>query len=211
MTAKIKLNAASGGGSFSLQAPSSSSNNRVFTIPDEADATLLTSNTSTGKILQVVSTTKQDTFSIQGVNSGGSYAAITGLSAAITPSSLSNKILITCSLTVAHTVARYQANFRLYKAGSHLTGASGTATSNREAVWMNFKQNDVVSDREIIFNQYLDTAGGTSSITYQIYVKVEDGSGSPNKYLHLNTNGDDNDNWYNGRASSTITLMEIAA
>ncbi len=56
MTAKIKLNAASGGGSFSLQAPSSSSNNRVFTIPDEADATLLTSNTSTGKILQVVAT-----------------------------------------------------------------------------------------------------------------------------------------------------------
>ena len=37
MTAKIKLNAASGGGSFSLQAPSSSSNNRVLTLPDAAD------------------------------------------------------------------------------------------------------------------------------------------------------------------------------
>ena len=51
MTAKIKLNAASGGGSNSLQAPSSSSNNRVYkdTIPDEVDATLLTSNTSTGE------------------------------------------------------------------------------------------------------------------------------------------------------------------
>ena len=44
MTAKIKLNAASGGGSFSLQAPSSSSNNRVFTLPDIADATLSTVN-----------------------------------------------------------------------------------------------------------------------------------------------------------------------
>jgi len=43
MSAKIKLNAASGGGSFSLQAPSSSSNNRVVTFPDTADATLLTS------------------------------------------------------------------------------------------------------------------------------------------------------------------------
>ena len=49
MTAKIKLNAASGGGSFSLQAPSSSSNNRVFTLPDLADATLLTSNATLGK------------------------------------------------------------------------------------------------------------------------------------------------------------------
>ena len=40
MTAKIKLNAASGGGSFSLQAPSSSSNNRVLTLPDSADGTI---------------------------------------------------------------------------------------------------------------------------------------------------------------------------
>ena len=42
MTAKIKLNAASGGGSISIQAPSSSSNNRVITLPDVADGTLLT-------------------------------------------------------------------------------------------------------------------------------------------------------------------------
>ena len=40
MTAKIKLNAASGGGSFSLQAPSSSANNRVLTLPDTADGTI---------------------------------------------------------------------------------------------------------------------------------------------------------------------------
>ena len=46
MTAKIKLNAASGGGSFSLQAPSSSSNNRVITLPDITDGTLLTSQSS---------------------------------------------------------------------------------------------------------------------------------------------------------------------
>ncbi len=46
MTAKIKLNAASGGGSVSLQAPSSSSNNRVISLPDIADGTLLTSQSS---------------------------------------------------------------------------------------------------------------------------------------------------------------------
>jgi len=48
MTAKIKLNAASGGGSFSLQAPSSSANNRVITLPDIADGTLLTSSSGVG-------------------------------------------------------------------------------------------------------------------------------------------------------------------
>ena len=46
MTAKIKLNAASGGGSVSLKAPSSSANNRVITLPDIADGTLLTSQSS---------------------------------------------------------------------------------------------------------------------------------------------------------------------
>ena len=46
MTAKIKLNAASGGGSVSIQAPSSSSNNRVIALPDIADGTLLTSQSS---------------------------------------------------------------------------------------------------------------------------------------------------------------------
>ena len=46
MTAKIKLNSASGGGSISLQAPSSSSNNRVITLPDIADGTLVTSQST---------------------------------------------------------------------------------------------------------------------------------------------------------------------
>ena len=46
MTAKIKLNAASGGGSVSIQAPSSSSNNRVISLPDIADGTLVTSQST---------------------------------------------------------------------------------------------------------------------------------------------------------------------
>ena len=46
MTAKIKLNAASGGGSISIQAPSSSSNNRVIALPDIADGTLVTSEST---------------------------------------------------------------------------------------------------------------------------------------------------------------------
>ena len=39
--AKIKLNAASGGGSVSLQAPSSSSNDRVYSLPDSAHISTL--------------------------------------------------------------------------------------------------------------------------------------------------------------------------
>lgn len=46
MTAKIKLNATSGGGSVSIQAPSSSSNDRVIALPDIADGTLVTSEST---------------------------------------------------------------------------------------------------------------------------------------------------------------------
>ena len=41
MTATIKLNAASGGGSASIQAPTSSSNDRVYTLPDTAHISTL--------------------------------------------------------------------------------------------------------------------------------------------------------------------------
>jgi len=92
MTAKIKLNAASGGGSFSLQAPSSSSNNRVFTLPDSADATLLTSTASLGKLVNVV----HASFSTETSIASTSFTD-TGLTASITPSSSSNKILVIVS------------------------------------------------------------------------------------------------------------------
>ena len=92
MTAKIKLNAASGGGSFSLQAPSSSSNNRVFTLPDSADATLLTSTASLGKLINVV----HNSFSTETSIASTAFTD-TGLTATITPASASNKILVIVS------------------------------------------------------------------------------------------------------------------
>ena len=92
MTAKIKLNAASGGGSFSLQAPSSSANNRVMTLPDSADGTILTTtNPKTGNILQVAQAIKTDT---QTQTNTATFLAVTGMTVSITPSSSSNKILV---------------------------------------------------------------------------------------------------------------------
>ena len=97
MTAKIKLNAASGGGSFSLQAPSSSANNRVFTLPDSADATLLTSTASLGKILQFKSV------SLYGDNStnSNSFAALPNMpSLDVTPTVATSLMFLTISSTI---------------------------------------------------------------------------------------------------------------
>ena len=72
MTAKIKLNAASGGGSISIQAPSSSSNNRVIALPDIADGTLVTSQSTL------------DATKLSGALPAISGASLTGISAGIT-------------------------------------------------------------------------------------------------------------------------------
>ena len=97
MTAKIKLNAASGGGSFSLQAPSSSSNNRVFTLPDSADATLLTSTSSVGKVLQYKVSKKTNTTS----TSSGSYGEISSdFRITLTPTASDSTIVVTAYLFI---------------------------------------------------------------------------------------------------------------
>jgi len=199
----------SGGNSVIIAAPDSNpASDRTLKLPSDVNSTIDTIN-RTGNILQVVQTVKQDVTSITGVAEGGSYTAITGLSATITPSSSSNKILISCNIIVSHSTTNYAANFRLFKAGSHLTGASGTASGNREAAWLNIRQTSSTGDRQTISNKYLDTAGGTSAITYQIYAKVEDQSSG--KFIYINTNPTDGNEWYNGRTSSNITLMEVAA
>ena len=65
MTGKIKLNAASGGGSVSFQAPSSTGDDRVITLPTTADGTVLTTtNPKAGNIIQVVATNISATSSV---------------------------------------------------------------------------------------------------------------------------------------------------
>jgi len=75
MTAKIKLNAASGGGSISIQAPTSSSNNRVHTLPDATDGTILTdqSTLSSAKLSGALP-------AIDGSNLTGITAGVAGIS-----------------------------------------------------------------------------------------------------------------------------------
>ena len=203
MTAKIKLNAASGGGSFSLQAPSSSSNNRVFTLPDSADATLLTSTASLGKVLQVVSSVKTDTASAS-VDMNSDWVGH-GLSVSITPSSASNKILITGQLSVNADI-NDGISVAIFKAGSVLSGATGDAAGSR---------NRQTAGAELDYNfamtclpfHYLDTAGGTSSITYQPAICI---SNTGSYTVYLNRTHLTNDAHQFIRTISVITAMEIA-
>ena len=196
MTAKIKLNAASGGGSFSLQAPSSSSNNRVFTLPDSAAATLLTSTTATGKILQVVSGSQQVAAS-QGFSSNAFVD--TGLSASITPSSSSSKVFVTGYLSYYFSMSQNGSadwNFAIADGSNNILDATSIEDQG-------YAQNDAgieMGRRHPI--SFLHSPNTTSSFTYKIRMNAKTSQYSAN--LVVQKNGTPNN-------ISRIILMEVAA
>jgi hypothetical protein len=158
--------------------------------------------TGVGKILQVVSAVFNTTTS----NASNAFVA-TGLSGSITPSSASNKVLIL--IQVGACGGSPSTAFRIFKDGSHLTGASGTAVSNRIAVA--FRSLAVQADDAHAAScsfAYLDSPATTSSTTYALHFLNQSTFTS-----HINRDGTNNDTAlsYGSRTASTITLMEIAA
>ena len=201
MTAKIKLNAASGGGSFSLQAPSSSSNNRVMTLPDTADGTILTTtNPKAGNILQVVSTTKTDTAS----STSSSFADITGMAVTITPSSTSSKIYLTSYAHFGINDSRYSIYLK-FTGGNTASyiGDSGTGVECANHIRMSY-QNSIYEQKSSVL-MYLDSPSTTSAITYQMQWAVQS---SQTAYINRSHADSDSDR---GRTASTLTAMEVAA
>ena len=202
MTAKIKLNAASGGGSFSLQAPSSSANTRVMTLPDTADGTILTTtNPKSGNILQVVSTTKTDTFSSSTTNS---FIDITGLSVTITPSATSSKILVLYDTQMSGTELFFIQLVR----GSTAIKVGDSDSANRVECTAGGIQQSVNNDKvQVIAGSFLDSPNTTSATTYKIQGRVYAGG---SQSFSVNKTINDSNATYSGRGASTITLMEVA-
>ena len=175
-----------------------------------ADALTLSSDgkvtfpNNTGNILQVVSVTKTDTAS----TSSTSYTAIPGLSASITPSSSSNKVLVT--LCLGGFSGNDTIDFLLTKGAS--TGGviiQGDVVSGKKSVsagsysggnstgqgWFGAEGRTI---------QKLNSPGSTSEQTYYVYWRVNASTG----YLNRNQN---DGSQYAFRTASTITLMEVAA
>ena len=80
-----------------------------------------------GKVLQVVSTTKTDTFSQASTTT---YADITGLSVTITPSSASNKILVIGYVNGSVATISKRVAIRLVRDSTAI--GNGTASGSRQ-------------------------------------------------------------------------------
>jgi len=192
-------------GSVTLQEPAVAGTT-VLDLP-AVSGTILTTGSSgqsipkaalpTGSVLQVVSTIKTNLFS----TSSSGYQDVTGLSAVITPTSASSKILILASIMYATNNTTYGTlcGLRL-KRNSTLVGTGGDDFSSGVA---STPAPDNQSSYATVPIMFLDSPSSTSALTYQVQIAQRIG-GSVTVYVNGQMSG-------GNTGSSTITVMEIAA
>ena len=153
-----------------------------------------------GKVLQAIQVVKTDTFSM----SSASFTDVTGMSVAITPSSSSNKILIT-SYIVGNAAGAGSAHVRYLRGSTALNvgNASGSRSRDSTAGIDNNTLSDTLFGASFV---YLDSPSSTSELTYKLQVHAGDGNGT----VYINYGRNDGDSNNVGRGGSSIIVMEIA-
>ena len=217
MTGKIKL-VHSGGNAVSLAVPTSnpSASEVEFKLPQsdgssgqalvtDASGNLSFASVAGGKLLQIQQTAKTDTYSASIGKHEFSGAAI---SVNITPANSSNKILLIANLTIG-LASDNDIGFAFFKAGSVITGATADASGSAARIhaqgWSgSFEQ------QHTIMGIYLDTAGGTSQITYDCRLRHGNNSTSGHS-IYLNRDGYNNTGDMDQNSMSTLTAIEVAA
>jgi hypothetical protein len=161
-------------------------------------AGITTTKLGTGAVLQVVQTVKTDSFS----STSNGWIDVTGLSASITPSSSSNKILVVSDVAMGHADF-YNLNYIIQTLrGSTAIGISTFATNNASG---GANLYNAGGQYPFIFGNmkmFLDSPATTSSTTYKVQINKLDASGT----IYVNRKGADNA----VGAVSSVTLIEIA-
>ena len=155
-------------------------------------------NGGAGKILQVVQTVKTDTFTYNAT----AFTDITGLSATITPSSSSNKILVDARIYLSAGISggTSTAKLNMVRGSTNIGQTTNPSSFSQVATFFSWGNNAYMQARSMNF---LDSPSTTSSTTYKIQI----GSDGTSATLYVNRYYN-NDNY---RGISTLTLMEVAA
>jgi len=175
-----------------------------YTDPGGGASSWIGAVSRSGGILQVVSTTKTDTFS-ESVGARPTISgAITGLTATITPRSTSSKILVVVSAAIASNSSNDGVYLHLYRDGA-VTGFQGDAAGSRQRAARLHVFNYITQVVAPI--TYLDSPNTTSSVTYDLRLSHDQSSTAT---VYCNRGEQDVDDNLNSRAASSITLIEVA-
>ena len=156
-------------------------------------------NGGVGKVLQVVqatSDTKTSTTSTSYVD--------TPLSASITPSATSSKILIRYSMTVAMGSDSNISFFQIVR-GSTAVGNGNQGSSYVKCHSALRGQHSDNNPHGVTSGEFLDTPSTTSATTYKIQYRVDGNT------CYINRSSGDSDAAFHPSPLAGITLMEIAA
>ena len=165
-----------------------------YTDPGGANAQWIGAVSRSGGVLQVVSTTKTDTFT----TTSTTLADVTGLTATITPRSTSSKILVLLDLRTGSQGGTNGLKYVLRRGASSIyisTSGIGVIGTGFSAT---YDVSTMLSDSAV----YLDSPSTTSSVTYGVQIATN----TSGQIAAVNRSK-------NGTASSgasSITLMEVA-
>lgn len=153
-----------------------------------------------GSVLQVVSVTKTDVFT----TSSTTFTAVTGLSASITPTSATSKILVFGMISQNAIGGNIPTRYRIMRNSTAI--GIGDAAGSRDRATGFWYAGDVNGNQGTgqWAPNFLDSPATTSSVTYSIQVATSAGS------IGINRSQSDADSLGEARTASTITLMEIA-
>ena len=151
-----------------------------------------------GSILQVVSTTKTDTFT----TTSSTFVDVTSFSVSITPSSTSSKIFVSYDCQVGSATGSNAAMVKLLRDATPVL--VGDVAGSRDSISGAQDANGASTTQ--VSGQLLDSPSTTSAITYKLQIR----SNVSGQLVGFNRSKIDTDSITYGRTASTITLMEVA-
>ena len=198
---QLKLTADSGGGTVAIKGPASTTGNAALdlTVPGTASATLDTLKRS-GNILQVVQSIKKVASSH---STSDSFVDI-GLSATITPTLSTSKLLIQVDVTWSAS-NNIIFSGKLYDGSTEITDANTTGASSVNAWFAAYSKastSTIFADQiNNLSHSYLYQMSDTNAHTIKVY-----GNGQ-SETLYINRRAGSADR----HGASIITIMEVAA
>jgi hypothetical protein len=153
-----------------------------------------------GKVLQVVSTTKTDTFT----SSSTTAVDVTGLSVSITPSAVSSNIMVFATVNGNGLTGSNASMFVLLRDSTQIAypASPGSRSSGFGSIYI-----DDAAQLGSTSVNHLDSPASTSAITYKVQGFVAAGSGN----FYVNRSSTDANSASFMRGVSSITVMEIGA
>lgn len=204
----IKLKGSTSG-DVTLTVPAEAGTN-TLTIPASTGTMALTSDISTTVVKQITHASDATLYAISIANSTSDTAG--SIAYSITPSSTSHKIMIHFTIPQVKHTPYGGLRVRLYRdiggAGySHVTGLSGTASSNRQAsLFGNYDTNgDGNRSATTITGTIVDSPNTTSACNYKFYFGNGDGATT----IYVNRTQNDADFNYTSRTRTHVTLVEF--